>query len=137
MTGERVIIEYEGQRYPFDFADITVKQAIRMEKFTGMSFGEWGKAVAAGSSLVAVQAVGWLVLHGGDLAVPIEDCDFKLARLSEAIKVANAAEEAAEVAAAKAAEAVGPRPTGGTSTPPKVIANGAGDLSPESLTAGP
>ena len=58
-----MIIEYEGQRYPFDFADITVKQAIRLEKYTGMPFGEWGKAVATGSSLLALQAVGWLVLH--------------------------------------------------------------------------
>ena len=131
-----MIVEYEGERYLFDFADITVKQAIRLEKYTGMPFGEWGKAVATGSSLLALQAVGWLVLTGGDLNVPIEDCDFKLARLSEAIGAANAAEEAAEAAAAEAAGAAGPRPTGGTSTAPEVTANGAGDLSPESLTAG-
>ena len=132
-----MIIEYEGQSYPFDFADITVKQAIRLEKYTGMPFGEWGKAVATGSSLLALQAVGWLVLTGGDLSVPIGDCDFKVARLSEALGAANAAEEAAEAAAAEAAEAAaGPRPTGGTSTAPKAAGNGAGDLSPESLTAG-
>jgi hypothetical protein len=131
-----VIIEYEGQRYPFDFDDITVKQAIKIEKHTGMSFGEWGKAIAAGSSLAAVQAVGWLILHGGR-DVPIEDCDFKLMQLAGALHAANAAEEAAEKAAAEAAEAAGPRPTGGTSTAPKAAANGAGDLSPASLTAGP
>ena len=131
-----MIIEYEGKSYPFDFADITVKQAMKIEKFSGMPFGEWGKAVAGGSSLAAVQAVGWLVLTGGDPAVPIEDCDFKLARLSEAMGAANAAEEAAEAAATEAAEAAGPRPTCGTSTAPKADANGAGDLSPASLTAG-
>jgi hypothetical protein len=132
-----VIIEYEGQRYPFDFEDITVKQAIKMEKYTGMSFGEWGKAVAEGNSLAAVQAVGWLVLHGGDLDMPIGDCDFKLARLSSAIKAANDAEVAAEKAAADAAEAVGPRPTAGTSTALKAPANGTGDLSAASLTGAP
>ena len=130
-----MIVEYEGERYLFDFADITVKQAIKIEKHTGMSFGEWGKAVATGGSLLALQAVGWLVLHGGR-DVPIGDCDFKLMQLGEALRAANAAEEAAEAAAAEAAGAAGPRPTGGTSTAPEVTANGAGDLSPESLTAG-
>jgi hypothetical protein len=127
-----VIVEYEGQRYPFDFADITVKQAIRIEKFTGKPFGEWAKSLTGSGGAAALQAVGWLVLHGGDLAVPIEDCDFKIARLSEALEAANAAEEAA----AKAAEEAGPRPTGGTSTALKAP-NGAVDLSPASLTAGP
>lgn len=127
----RVIIEYEGQRYPFDYASITVKQAIKIEKFTGLSFGEWGKAVAGGGNLAAVQAIGWLVLHGGDLNVPVEDCDFKLAAFGEALSAAVAAEEAAEAAA----EEAGPRPTAGTSTGPK--ANGTGVLSPASLTAGP
>jgi hypothetical protein len=130
-----VIVEYEGQRYPFDFADITVKQAVKIEKFTGLPFGEWGKAVATGGSLAAVQAVGWLVLHGGDLAVPIEDCDFKLARLSEAVEAANAAELAAEKAQEEAQS--GPRPTVAASTVPKAPENGAAGRSPASLTAGP
>jgi hypothetical protein len=129
-----VIVEYEGQRYPFDFADITVKQAIRIEKFTGMPFAEWGRAAESGGSLTALQAVGWLVLTGGDLNKPIEDCDFKLGALSEAVAVANAAENAAEAAAAKAAEEAGPRPTSGTSTG---LPSANGDLSSASLTAAP
>lgn len=129
-----MIVEYEGQRYPFDFADITVKQAIRIEKFTGMAFGEWGKAAETGSSLAALQAVGWLVLTGGDLNTPIEDCDFKLAAMGAAVSAANAAENAAEEAA-RAAEEGRPRPTGGTSSAPR--ANGSGVLSPASLTEGP
>jgi len=128
-----VIIEYEGQRYPFDYAGITIKQAMKIEKFTGRPFGEWGKALSAGGDLGAVQAVGWLVLTGGDMSVQIEDCDFKLAAFGEALTLASAAEEAAEEAAGDA----GPRPTGGTSTALKATANGAGDLSPASLTAGP
>ena len=130
-----MIVEYEGQRYPFDFADITVKQAVKIEKFTGRPFSEWAKALSGGGNLVALQAVGWLILHGGDLAVPIEDCDFKIARLGEAIEAAGAAEEA-DGKARDAAEA-GPRPTVGTSTVLTAPANGAGDRSPASLTAGP
>jgi hypothetical protein len=129
-----MIIEYEGQRYPFDFADVTVKQAMKIEKFTGMSFSEWGEAADSGSNLAALQAVGWLILHGGDLDVPIEDCDFKVGPLGAAIQAANAAELAAEKAQEEAA--AGPRPTVEPSTVPKAPANGAADRAPVSLTAG-
>lgn len=94
-----MVIDYEGQKYTFDMAEVTVKQAIKIEKHTGMAFADWGEAVAKGADLKAVQAIGWLVLHGGR-DVPIEDCDFKLMKLGEAFAAAAAADEAA----AKAAE---------------------------------
>ena len=94
-----MIIEYEGKSYTFDMAEVTVKQAIKIEKHTGMAFTDWGEAVAKGADLKAVQAIGWLVLHEGR-DVPIEDCDFKLMKLGEAFAAAAAKEEAA----AKAAE---------------------------------
>jgi hypothetical protein len=112
-----VIIEYEGQRYEFDFEDITVKQAIKIEKHTGMGLAEWGKALADGAGAVAMQAVGWLVLHGGR-DIPIEDCDFKIAKLGEAFTAAAAAEETAQQAR-EAAEAAGP-------TAPAAQQNGSG-----------
>lgn len=117
-----MIIEYEGQRYEFDFEDITVKQAIKIEKHTGMGLAEWGKALADGAGALSMQAVGWLVLHGGR-DIPIEDCDFKIAALGEAFAAATAAEEAAEKVR-EAAEAAGPTPlpaplngSGGGGTP--------------------
>ena len=98
-----MIIEYEGQLYPYDLDDVTVKQALKIEKFMGCSLTEWGKKLQAGD-LRARQAVGWLILHqGGD--TPIEDTDFKMAKLSEAIEKAYAAEEA------KQQQDAGPVPT--------------------------
>jgi hypothetical protein len=104
-----LIIEYEGKSYPYDFDDITVRQAIMIERHVGMTFSEWSKSVGAGGDLAATQAVGWLVLLGGDLARPIEECDFKLSRLGEAFARAAAA-EAEKLAAEQEAEAAGPTP---------------------------
>jgi len=99
-----LIIIYDGQKYPFDLSDVTVKQALRIEKFMGCPFAEWGKRLQAGGDLAAKQALGWLVLHP-DGGVPIEDTDFKIGPFGDAIADAFAAEEAAQQ------EAAGPVPT--------------------------
>ena len=99
-----MIIKYDGADYPFEMDDVAIKQAIKIEKFMGCSFEEWGKKLQAGD-LTARQALGWLILHQGDLSVPIEDTDFKMVALGNALNEAFAAE------AAKTAEA-GPVPTG-------------------------
>lgn len=127
-----MIIEYEGESYPFDFGEITIKQAMKIERHAGMPFKDWGKKVAEGGDLKAMQAVGWLILFGGR-DTPIEDCDFKLARLGEAF--ANAA--LTEQEAAKAAEAAQPGPTAAAiSSAPREPLNGeAADQSPLSLAA--
>lgn len=100
-----MIISYEGGRYEFDLNDVTVKQALKIEKFMGCSFAEWGKRLQAGEDMRARQVLGWLILHP-DGAVPIEDTDFKLAVLGNAIDEAFKAEEAA------AGRDAGPVPTG-------------------------
>jgi hypothetical protein len=61
------------------------------------------KGIGSGS-LVAYQALGWLILHGGD-DTPIADVDFKIAKLSKAFEAAAKAEAEAEKAAS-------PDPTG-------------------------
>lgn len=94
-----MIITYDGTGYPFDLDDVTVKQAIKIEKFMGCSFAEWGKRLQAGEDMAARQALGWVILAGGDLAVPIEDTDFKLVALGNALDEAFAAEAAKEAAA--------------------------------------
>lgn len=88
-----MIITYEGQQYTFDLDDITVKQALKVEKYMGCSFAEWGKRLAAGEDMRARQVLGWLILHP-DGGVAIEDTDFKLARLGEALDAAFRAQEA-------------------------------------------
>jgi hypothetical protein len=111
----QLIITYEGRSYPFDMADVTVKQGMKIEAHMGIPYADWSKALAAGGNLMAIQAFGWLILHDGDLATPIEDCDVKMGRLGEAWTAATAEEAAAEKAAE---EAAGPRPTAGTSSGP-------------------
>lgn len=101
-----MIITYEGTRYEFDFDDITVKQAIKIEKHTGLTLTEWGKVLAEGGPATAIQAFGWLLLAGGR-DIPIDDCDFKMVRLGEAFAKA-AEEEAAAEKAREAAEDAGP-----------------------------
>lgn len=90
-----MIIKYDGRDYPFDFDDVTVRQGVAIEKFMGCSFDEWGKKLQAGD-LRARQALGWVILHGGDLKVPIEDTDFKMAALGKAMADAFEAEKPAE-----------------------------------------
>lgn len=102
-----MIIDYEGQQYPFDMDDVTVKQALKIEAFMGCSFAEWGKRLQDGQDLRARQVVGWLILHP-DGGVPIEDTDFKMVALGKAIDAAAAAEAAPEES--------GPVPTVAVST---------------------
>ena len=85
-----MIITYDGQSYPFDFDDVSVKQGIKIEKFMGCPFDDWGKRLQAGD-LQARQVLGWMILHQGDLSVPIEDTDFKMVALGKALDAAFAA----------------------------------------------
>ena len=100
-------IDYEGESYPFEFDDITVKQAMKIEKHTGLSLTDWGDALAAekGMNLAALQALGWLVLSGG--AGAVDDADFKLTKFGDAfgkaLAVLAAEQKAAEPAVPTAA----------------------------------
>jgi hypothetical protein len=98
-----LIITYDGQDYPFDLDEVTVQQALKIEKYMGCSFAEWGKKLQAGEDMAARQVLGWLILHpAGD--VPIEDTDFKLVALGNALDAAFTAAAAKE----KADEVPGP-----------------------------
>jgi hypothetical protein len=112
-----LIIKYDGQEYPFDMDDITVQQALAIEKYMGGSFAEWGKKLQEGGDLRARQVLGWLILHpehdGQDLSVLVKaigDTNFKMVRLGDAIDEAFTAE------AAKQEQDAGPVPTVAAST---------------------
>lgn len=115
-------IEYEGQFYEFDWSDITIKQAIKIEKHLGCPIAEFGERLSTAEGkdpdMLAVQCFGWLILHGGQ-GVPIEDTDFRVGALTEAVAAATLAEQAAAESAAAM-----PVPTG-TADP---SANGAGAM---------
>lgn len=123
-----MIITYEGRQYPFDFEEITVKQAIKLEKHTGMKLAEWDAALQEGNVLEALQALGWLILDGGDLGKDIADTDFKFVKLGEAFAAVMAIEQAAQAAA----EAAGP-----TRNPPPPNGSGGGPIPAPSLPSSP
>jgi hypothetical protein len=99
-----LIITYEGRDYEFDLDDLTVKQALKIEKHIGGPMIEFEKGMVTGSA-ACYQVIGWLIFHGGD-QTPIADVDFKFGKLARAFEAATAAE------AARAAE---PVPTGAAS----------------------
>jgi hypothetical protein len=92
--GDALIIDYDGKQYQFSLDDVTIRQAMAIEKFMGCPFAEWGKRLQKGDDLPARQALGWLILHP-DGKTPIGDTDFKLVALGAALEAAFAAEEAA------------------------------------------
>lgn len=106
-------IEYEGQFYYFDMADITIKQAIKIEKHLGYPITEFGSRLdtSDGKSpdMAAVQCLGWLILYGGQ-GIPIEDTDFRVAALTAAVNDAMI-REAKGQSAADSAPAAAPDPT--------------------------
>jgi hypothetical protein len=114
-----VIIVYKGTSYTYDPETVTVKQAMMLEAHTGTSFEKWGDDIST-ANLKALQAFGWLILTGGDLASPIADTDFEIAKLAEAVGVAQAAEKAG----ADARAAATPGPTVPTSAAPAEGVNG-------------
>src|SRR5258708_29435798 len=63
-TGLQMIIEYEGERYEFDFNDITVKQAMKIEKHTGLKLTDWGDRLGPGGDKLSPQALGLRVTCG-------------------------------------------------------------------------
>jgi len=128
-------IDYQGESYEFEMADITVKQAIKIEKYLGCPIGEFGERLdtspdeqhpdGKNPDLMAIQCLGWLILHGGK-GVPIEDTDFIVTALSRAVAAGVAAEQEAVRAAEESAAA---RPVPTVAADPS--ANGA------TVTAGP
>lgn len=118
-----MVITYEGRQYEFDLADVTVKQALKIERFMGCPFADWGKLLEAGGDLMARQALGWLILHPDD-GTAIEDTDFKMVALGDAI----------EKAFADAGEGLPEEevPTGAASTGPVQAASSPASLPPSS-----
>ncbi len=106
-------VTYEGTVYEFDMDEVTVKQAIKIEKHMGCTLDEWGKQLEKGGSMLALQALGWLILFGGK-TIPVEDADFKIVRLGESFAAAMAAEQEKEAAAGAARPTLPPMPPNGS-----------------------
>jgi|SRR5882724_1643423 len=125
--------EYDGKSWSYDDEDLTVLQGIAVEEHIKGNLADFDDGLGAGRT-VCIQALGWLVFHGGSPDVPIASVDFPVVRLSaawlearlaviaEARAAAEAAKAEAEAEAAKAAAdptgapGSGP-PSGSTSEP--------------------
>jgi hypothetical protein len=109
-----LIIEYEGREYPYDPDDLDIDQALLIEKHIGGTLMDWQKGIYAYDTK-CTQVLGWIVLRGGDLSVPIESVNFKVNKLRTAFEAAaekeNAAEKAKETAADPTAAANGQSPS--------------------------
>lgn len=92
-------IEFEGTVYDFDERSIRLKQAVKIEKHIGGTLGDWEDGLA-NASAPCLQALAWLIFHGGD-ATPIDDVDFELLPFAEAVLAGMTAE-------AEAGDAVDP-----------------------------
>jgi hypothetical protein len=110
-----LIITYEGKAYDFDLADMTIKQAMKVEKHIGGPMDKFEKGIASGD-LACFQALGWLILHGGD-DTPVADVDFKISRLSQAFAEAVQAEAEEEAAKADGQVPIGAASNGRKSSP--------------------
>lgn len=89
-----MIIEYEGQQYPYDPDDLDVEQALKIEKHIDGPMLEYERGLAVGRAK-CLQALGWLILHRGDLDFPIAGVNFKFKKLSDAFFEASEKEAAA------------------------------------------
>lgn len=87
-----MIIEYEGNAYDVDPDDIDVHQALKIEKHIDGPMLDWETGLAVGRA-ICVQVLAWLILHGGDLEVPIASVNFKYPKLMKAFIAAAEAEE--------------------------------------------
>jgi hypothetical protein len=92
-----LIITYEGRDYDVDIDDIDIDQALKIEKHIDGPMLDWEQGMATGRA-ECVRVLGWLVLHGGDLKVPIASVNFKYPKLMKAFFAASEAEAAAEEA---------------------------------------
>lgn len=67
-------IAIEGEEFDVDPGRIKFGEAKRIEQVTGMTFGEWGKALQAGS-VTALQALVWVLKRRTHPDVRIDDID--------------------------------------------------------------
>lgn len=113
-------LEHGGKSYAYDDESLTVLQGIAVEEHIKGTLIDFDRGLGSHRS-ACYQALGWLIFHDGDPAVPIATVDFTLTELSQAwlagrlavIEEMKAAVAEAEAdAAAGPAQAAPPDPTG-------------------------
>lgn len=72
-----------GESHDFDPASITNREAMAIEKVTGMTFGQWSDALKE-RSVLAMTAMVWVVQRRSQPALRFSDVDFALGALTVA-----------------------------------------------------
>lgn len=67
----------QGVEYSFDEGDISNREAMAIERTTGVTFGEFGKLLEQGSML-GLTALVWTVQRRTNPTLKFGDVDFKL-----------------------------------------------------------
>lgn len=114
-----MIVEYEGRAYDYDEDALDIDQAVKIEKHIGGPMLEWEQGMQTGRA-ECVRVLGWLIMHGGDPAVPIASVNFKYGKLMKAFSAAAEKQAAAQAEAetgAGAANGAAPDPTAAASAP--------------------
>lgn len=89
-------IDYDGQVYDLDIEAITLKQAMVIQSYTGMSvmtlFDQVGKDEDSPEQLKAIAALYWLMCNQAGEQFPIADMDFPLLKFLQALLAGLTAE---------------------------------------------
>lgn len=114
-------IEWNGRTYETSYEEMTNKQAITIQKYTGVSLLKFEEALTSIASedadmelwIHVIESVHWLMLkqdpHTPAAQVPpIADLEFPVLRFGEAVTAAMTAEAEAAKAVAHPAEPEGP-----------------------------
>lgn len=96
-------IDYEGETLEFDLEEITVQQATVLKRKLGLTLLSLDNGLIEGDP-DALRAVYWLIRTQSGERVDIDEVDFKIVKLANAIQAAVEKE-----AADKEAEGEGPK----------------------------
>lgn len=91
-------IDYEGESLEFDLENITVRQAMAIKMKTGLTLMGLDQGLAVGDP-DALLAIYWLMRTQAEgKPVDMDNLDFKVVKLANAVQAAVEAEQASEEA---------------------------------------
>jgi hypothetical protein len=104
-----MIVEYEGEKLTFDLDEIDVQQATVLKRKLGLTLLSLDAGLTEGDP-DALRAVYWLMLvQSGHKGVDIDDVNFKIVKLANAIQDAADKENAEKAEGAEDAEGADPK----------------------------
>jgi len=77
-------VEYDGRVYDYDYEEVLVSQALKIEEHVGGTLADYEQGLINGRT-VCFQAMGWLLFHDGDVKQQIGSIpDFPVVKLAAA-----------------------------------------------------